>query len=98
MGPAVADRSALPDAVRVCLVSVALTGLWFWLQEDLLLNLADEGFLWYGSWRTALGDVPLRDFQSYDPGRYYWIAAWSRLFGDGIPQGPCNLQTAKQIR
>ncbi len=61
------------------LVSVSLL-----LQGDIGLNLSDEGYLWYGQMETALGRVPIRDFQSYDPGRYYWAAFWSLLFGDGI--------------
>jgi hypothetical protein len=48
------------------------------------LDLLDEGFLWYGTIQTRAGGVPLRDFQSYEPGRYYWCVAWSYLFGQGI--------------
>lgn len=43
-------------------------------------NLADAGALWYGVQQVLRGAVPIRDFASYDPLRYYWAAEWLRLF------------------
>ena len=72
------------DVIAIVLMSVTIATANFLIQGDIGLDLGDEGQLWYVTARTALGDVPLRDVRSYDPGRYYWGAAWFALLGPGI--------------
>jgi hypothetical protein len=68
----------------VILLAVALVIVSHALRDTTGLNPGDEGYLWYCSLRAAEGEIPLRDFCSYDPGRYYWCAAFSQVFGDGL--------------
>lgn len=64
----------------IFIFSIVLFGIYFLLIYEKGFNLADEGFLWYGSWQTFLGKYPVVDFQSYDPFRYFYVASWFHLF------------------
>jgi hypothetical protein len=77
----------LPPGSRIaalCLGALALCAALYLLQGRIGFDVTDEGFLWYGAVATAHGQVPLRDFYAYDPGRYLWAAGWARLLGDGL--------------
>ena len=69
-----------------CLLAGVLLFSWFAFDGDVGsdIDFSDEGYLWYGTRAMKAGQVPIRDFQAYDPGRYVWTAAWSYLLGDSL--------------
>ena len=49
----------------------------FWVGRNEGLRGGDEGYLVYGASRTRMGEVPIRDFRAYEPGRYWFVVALS---------------------
>ena len=76
------------------LLGAAYSGVSYVLQRRIGLNLADEGYLWCGARDTAAGAQPIRDFDSYDPVRYWWTAAVMKLRGD---DGVLSVRSAAAI-
>lgn len=72
--------------IKLGSISILLAIVQWFFNDRILLHfiLADEGFLYFGSLRVLEGELPIVDFRSYDPLRYFWVATWLKFFGTGI--------------
>jgi hypothetical protein len=72
---------------RLVLISliIGLLSLAYYLSYYRYLEVdVDEGLLIQGADRALDGQVPLKDFHQYMPGRYYLLAVWFLIFGKSV--------------
>lgn len=77
-------KSVEPELLSCAALAAVLTLVAFLAQAHVGLAPQDEGYLWYGVEAVARGEWPMRDFRSYDPGRYLWCAGFEAVFGHGL--------------
>jgi hypothetical protein len=86
MGPSIHSNCQVPSGkwlfAFLAVVTAVMTIAVFLVQGKVGFTLWDDSFLWYGAQRVLLGEIPIRDFQAYDPGRYYWCAAFMSIMGN----------------
>jgi hypothetical protein len=68
--------------IEALLGSAAFCIIAFLLFSKYGFGWADEGLLWYASQRTYAGELAIRDFFAYDPGRYYWNSLFFLILGN----------------
>ncbi len=73
-----------PAAAQLAALALVLVGFSFLAIAHAKIDLRDESCLWYGGIAVTKGQIPMRDFQAYDPLRYYWVAAFLTLLDRGI--------------
>jgi hypothetical protein len=95
--PRVAVAGNCVSRREVLAIAVLLAIGWFVFQGNVGFRPQDEGYLWYNARQTVSGGVPVRDFRSYDPGRYYWLAGWFALLGDSYSAFRLSLLIVQSI-
>jgi len=73
--------SAFNILILLLFSSFCMIAVFIW-EGHIGINLSDEAFLWYGAAAINHGEVPIRDYYAYDPGRYYFTALVMQLVGN----------------